>query len=321
MNQNPEEKSFLFKPGQFLGPPKIFPPIVSGKIPVSVQFVIPGLKVGNKTKKTIVQLAYKSGADIWGVETNTVENSATKDPATHVTIAFYINLVNGDDEKQRAIISSSRLLVEHFLGLLSFSIGAKLSAVHIQPTTINDKGQYSQILSMSKRTQTPTVKVDFSAVNIENSVVSDDIFSALSWLRRGLAERDSIENFSALMVCLQIMARHIVTQPPIVHNCPSCGVVIDTQGPSITSLMRELIVTHLNASTELFDRLWKARNAIVAHGNLPITPEVLIELTELKFDAATLAFNSIKLGLGMPLDSPPLPNPAFFVTDAFMYID
>ena len=85
--------------------------------------------------------------------------------------------------------------------------------------------------------------------------------------------------------------------------------------------MRELLVSRLGTSTELFDRLWKTRNAIVAHGNRPLTPEVFLELAELKFNAANLAFQSIKLGLGIPLDSPPSPSQAFFVTDAFMYVD
>lgn len=57
------------------------------------------------------------------------------------------------------------------------------------------------------------------------------------------------------------------------------------------------------------------------HGNLPVTPKVLLELTELKYEAAILAYQSIKLSFGMPLDSPPSPQQLFFMTDAFMYVD
>lgn len=320
MSGNSLDSQYLFKPAQFLGRPRIFPPPAQGKIQASVQFIIPGFKLGDRDKKRITQLAHKCGEDIWGIHTNRAENKRTKEPATLVTFAFYVNPTIDEDEDKQVIQSVSRLLAERFLGLLSFFAGKKLSAVNIQPTTIGNEGQYLTILPMVARGSTPPVKVELTA-DIEGLTPSENVFSALFWLRRGLAERDPVENFSALMVCLQIMARHIVVQQPVERHCPSCGAKLETQGPSITSLMRELVVSRLGASPELFNRLWEVRNAIVAHGNRPVTPKVFLELTELKFDAANLAFQSIKLGLGIPLDSPPSPNQAFFVTDAFMYVD
>jgi hypothetical protein len=286
-----------------------------------VQFIIPGLKLGKHDKKNITQLAHKCGIDLWAVDTHLTENTRTKEPATLVTFAFYVNPASNEDENKQVIQSVSRLLVERFLGLLSFFLGTKLSAVNMQYTTTGkEEGHYSKILPVSARTSTPRITLKFP-VDLENIAPNDDVFSALFWLRRGLAERDPVENFSALMVCLQIMARYLVEKQPVTHHCPSCGAELETQEPSITSRMRELVVSRLGAPPKLFKRLWKARNAIVAHGDQPFTPEVFLELTELKFDAANLAFQSIKLGLGMPLDLPPSPNQAFFVTDAFMYVD
>lgn len=254
------------------------------------------------------------------VNTHPSENTRTKEPATHVTLAFYISSTNSEVENHQLFQSVSRLLVERFLGLLSFFAGTKLSAVNIQFTTRKKNGNYSKTLPVSAPTSTPPIIIEFPA-DLEDITPTNDVFSALFWLRRGLSERDPLESFSALMVCLQIMARHIVRLSPVVHYCPSCGVELKTQEPSITSLTRELVVSKLGATKELFDRVWKARNAIVAHGNQPVTAEVFVELTELKFDAVILAFQSIKLSLGIPLDSPPLPDQALFVTDAFMYVD
>lgn len=320
MSKNSQESLYLFKPVQFLGPPKIFPPPAQDKIPASVQFIIPGFKLNNRDKKHITRLAHQCGTDLWGIDTSHAVNNRTKEPATLVTFAFYVATINSENEKHQAIVSTSRLLIERFLGLLSFIAGVKLSAVNIQPTSIDEKGHYTQILHVGRRSHTPSIPMKFPA-GIENIAIPDNVFSALFWLRRGLAERDPVENFSALMVCLQIMARHLVVHQSTVRHCPTCGTELESQVPSITSLIRELVVSRLGTSPELFDRLWRARNAIVAHGNLPVTPEVIIELTELKFDAATLAFQSIKLSLGIPLDSLPSPNQAFFVTDAFMYVD
>lgn len=319
-NNSKNGSKFLFKPVQRLGIPTVFPPPAQGKLPVAVQFIIPGLKLGNKDKKSITKLAQICGMEIWGVDMSRAQHEWTKEPATLATFAFYVSGESSEVESMEIIASTSRLLVERFLGLLSFFTGSKLSFVHLQFTTTGKEGQYTLHLPMRRRSSTPPMRIEFPS-DIDRLSPSDATFSALFWLRRGLAERDPIETFSSLMVSLQIMARQLVVQEPVVRYCKSCGNKYDSQEPSITSLMRELVVSRLGASTQLFNRLWKARNAVVAHGNKTITAEVVLELTDLKFDAAILAFKGIKLGLGMPLDMPPLPNQSFFITDAFMYLD
>lgn len=319
MSENSQDSQHLFKLAQFLGPPKIFPPVIQGKVPVSVKFIIPELKLGKSDKKNVTQLANKCGVEVYDIDTEFTENKRTKGPATLITFAFYIPSVADEAKIGEEAAIASRLLIERFLGLFSFFAGSKLSAVHTQVTTISKEGHYNLRLSPIERGFTSPTKVEFP--NLENIDPSEDIWSALVWLRRGLAERDPVDTFSALMVCLQIIARHIVKQQPIVSKCPSCGEVLKTQEPSITSIVRELVVTRLGANPNLFDRLWKARSAIIAHGNRPLTAEVFVELTELKFDAANLAFQGIKLGLGIPIASPPSPNQTFSITDAFMYVD
>lgn len=320
MSENSQDSQSFFKLAQFLGAPKVFPPPAQGKVPASVKFIIPELKLGKRDKENISQLAHKCGVEAYDIDAEIAQNDRTKKPATLVTFAFYIPSAANEDENREAATLTSRLLVERFLGLFSFFVGSKLSAAHTQAITISKEGHYETRLSPIERSSTSPIRVEFPP-DLKSIAPSENIWSALVWLRRGLAERDPVDTFSALMVCLQIMARYLVEKQPVTHHCPSCGAELETQEPSITSLMRELIVSRLGANPDLFDRLWKARNAIVAHGNRPLTAEVFLELTELKFDAANLAFQSIKLGLGMPLDSPPSPNQAFFVTDAFMYVD
>ncbi len=297
--------SYLFKPVQFLGQPMVFPPPSEGKLPASAQFIVPGLKLGKNAEKRAAELAQNCGVELWGVRTSLVTSERTKEPATLFSFAFYVSPKGGKEANDQLVMSTARLLVEQFLGLLSFLAGIRLSFVHLQATTSGgEEGHYSTILPVTRRVETPRIPIAWPD-DVSRIAPSDDVFSALFWLRRGLAERDPIETFSDLMVCLQIMARHIVVQ----------------RGASLTSLMSELVVSKLGASPELFRRLWTARNAVVAHGNLPVTAEVILELTDLKFEAAILAFKSIKLTLGMPIDEPPSPNQAFFVTDAFMYLD
>jgi hypothetical protein len=201
--------SYLFIPAQNLGPPTVFPPLAQGKLPVSAQFIVPGLKLGNKHKKLLTQLARNCGLEVWAVEAQRLKNKRTEEPATLFTFAFYVTPASTEDKNSEVAMSMSRLLVERFLALLSFFAGIRLSFAYLQATTIGKEGHYVKTLPPVGRASTPPTLVDFPD-DVSNIVPPDDVFSALFWLRRGLAERDPIDTFSSLMVCLQIMARHIV---------------------------------------------------------------------------------------------------------------
>jgi hypothetical protein len=319
VGNNNKGNAFMFKPVQFFGRPSVFPPPIDGKIQAAVQFIVPRLLVDNTDKQIFSELALKCETDIWKMDTQQATNERTKETATLITFAFYIDSADVGNDKNNFIAAKGRLLIERFLGLVSFFFGTKLSAIHIQYSTGGKDRTVSTILPMSIRTSQPTIKLKLPE-NLD-FVLSEEIFSALFWLRRGLAERDPIENFSSLMVCLQIMANKIVPEQIISRTCPFCGSEIEKQQLSITQKMKVLLVDELGASSDLFEKLWKAMNAIVAHGNKPVEFKVFLELTELKFDAVKLAYKGIKLALGIPLNSPPNPDQAFFVTDAFMYVD
>jgi hypothetical protein len=82
--------------------------------------------------------------------------------------------------------------------------------------------------------------------------------------------------------------------------------------------MRELVVERIGAPSDLFERVWQARNAALAQDDEAVTADVLRRLTELKLEAATLCYKAIKLALGTPLDAPPHLDPDLFVTSTLM---
>lgn len=321
MQVNTEGNLYLFKPVKPLGTPTVFAPQVEGKLSISVQFIIPGFTLAKEDKESIDLIARKCVTGFCATDSRQVETSTTKQKATLFTIAFYGNLLSNTAEytDEDQVFFQSLFLVERFVSLLSFFAGSKLSAVQIQPTTIHN-GHYRLILHPTRRTSIPKSIINFPN-NLKDITPNDQTFSAISWLRRGLAERDPVDTFSAFMVCIQIIAMQMVSKQYSEITCPECGAKLGNTQQSITSQVKELLVSRLDASDELFKRIWKARNAVIAHGNIPLTPHVILELTELKFEAANLAYKAVKYSLGMPPDSPPSPNPAFFVTDAFMYID
>lgn len=322
MDKQPYE-THLFVPVKPLFP-NLFAPNERGKISVTLQFVIPGLKLPEKEKSNLYILIKKLFNEIWNAKIQ------CNSQASLIEIAFYIN--EGDDH-HRAIENKSRMIIERFLGILSYSAGIKLSAKNIVPTIFSEKGN-QMILHAQMKTEMPQIRfVIPKELYDKDRIISDEVFSALFWLRRGLAEGDPIDTYNAFMVCLQILAKDWwdkkiasgctpFEQPPTM--CPRCGNDLPKRGqyPPITSLFREYIIREFGASKAEVKDVWSIRNAIAAHGNEPqIDADDFLKITELKFKAAAWAYQGINLALGLDSSGAPKPSSNFFVTDALMHLD
>ena len=309
---------FLFKPSQVLGQPKEFPPLVHGKLPVVVQFIIPQLVIENEDKPAILEYARLSIKDFCQLNIEIVKNKTTNEQATYVTLGFYISEHHSEDnDLSTKVISTSH--VEKFLSLLSFFTGAKLSAVHIQYDIKNEDGSLKKILPMIRRAAVPKIKTELRNYQIVEPP-NEEVFNALLWLRRGLAEHDPIITFSALMVSLEIMSRLKSSIGATSLHCDNCGQICGHYEYHVTASMKDFLVNMLGCSIEKFNELWAARNAIVVHGRKTLSPEEYVKLTELKFEAGNYAYKGMKLCLGIDINFPLSPSPIFYVTDAFMHI-
>jgi len=301
--------TFLFRPSKPLGIPRVIAPQANGKISVSLQFIIPDLDISDADNENYNKLIKNCHTGIWRSSTARMKNKAGA-PATLVTIAYYIDYIEGDLECHQIIENTSRLLIERVLGMVSYCAGIKLRGINIINTTI-DNSTFKAIHNMTGRAQSPKIEFSIPQDLIDKIIPSDKIFTALFWLRRGLAESDPIDTYNAFMVCLQIMARDWwETKNP--------GTAI----PTPTFLFKQYTTTELGADPELIDKAWKKRNAIAAHGNkLNIDADDFIGLTELKFEAVNWAYKGINLALGLDLKNAPRPSQNFFATDALMNVD
>jgi len=310
---------FNYKFVSDLGIPKIIPPDRNKMSSVSVQFVIPGLKIAADREEYEI-LSKKCYSDIWEVDLESSENHNTGQHDTLVTIGFYTPLKPNDRDTYESAKTISILIAERYLGLLSFIAGFKLYYVALQTTLKKKNGNLSKILPANSRSSTEKLKMSIPEKLKADQKLSENIFSALFWLRRGLAEQDPLDTFSALMVCMQILARELVKFEVVSKSCKNCGVELDKSQPSISSLVKKLIVNKLGGDPSTFQRVWKARNAIAAHGNKAVTADVFRDLIALKFETAVLCYNGIKMALSIPVDENPKPSQTFFVSDPFMHV-
>jgi hypothetical protein len=279
-----------------------------------VQFVIPGLTVGKKNTGTFERLALNCSDHVEKARFDRATGDQDKQPGTLVTIAFHYVPATQEEAHKETSERIGRLIAERYVSLLSFAVGERLIAVHQQVSKVKEDGTLSVSLHpQSKRTDRPR-KIDLPDELFQKKP-DESVFKALFWLRRGLSERDHLDAYAALMVALEILAGVLVAPQTTTRLCPKCGAEVDKL---TRSSVKSLVTERLGGSEELFRRLWKARNAIVAHGGQAVTADVLYDVVELKLDAIDLAFKGLKIALDMSIDGSPKPSPAVMITDAFL---
>lgn len=302
---------YTFQPTQLLGQPSVIAPSMSGKISVSLQFIVPDLRIAGIDIERYKKIILRCIDDVWDSDILNDENRDTKARSILVTIAFYIEYIQDKIELHNAIENQSRIIIERFLGIVSYCAGIKVRAINIITTT-RDGSKFVATVNMINKAQFPKVEFSLPQELSEGERLSDEIFTSLFWLRRGLAESDPIDTFSALMVCLQILAR----------NWWELGKKEGEMLPTPTILFRDYLIKEIGVTPGQVKIAWKKRNAIVAHGNkLNIDANDFMGLTELKFDAIMWAYKGINLVLGLDQRNAPRPSQNLFMTPALMNVD
>lgn len=282
--------------------------------------MIPGLHVSKKHYGRLEVMAKACGDDVYGSAFEEVKTTSDIE-CTLVSIAFYAPEKSIEHELRVEVGNHGRLILERFLGALSFHTGLRFSAIEAQTAMAQPDGSYATHLEATSKSHPSKVALEIPEVPFNGRVPSQELFSAMFWLRRGLSSRDSLETYGALMVALQSIAREVVTIGTVEVRCRKCGERFERRPSSITSLVRALVVERLGKPVDLFERMWRARNAITAHGNAVVTASVFLELTELKYEAIELCFRGLKYALGMRVDEPPHAHQYVFVSSAMMYVD
>lgn len=303
------------RPRPFLGPPRVLAPRKDGHVSATVQFIVPGLSLDARQREKAVALFDRIGLTIHQAAIERVANEATGQTGILVSATFYVTDGRAD-AADKDIDTASALLVERFLGMLSFLAGMRCVAVNAQTTRTGDNG-YSTTLDPLSRSSNSRPSLQWPAEPFGAGTPSPHVFNALLWLRRGLAGRDPLATYAALMNSLQAAGQEVVGARPEPGRCSRCGGP-QAQEASEVDWMRDLIVDHIGAPLALFESVWAARKAALGQDGQAVTAEVLRRLTELKLEAATLCYKAIKLALGMPLDAPPHLDPDLFVTSTLM---
>jgi hypothetical protein len=316
MPQEGSLRTALNRPRPFLGPPRVLAPRKEGQVSAAVQFIVPGLIASAAERERMIGLFERTGVPVHAAVIERASNEGTGQPGVFVSATFYVP-DGPPEDADRAIDTASSLLVERFLGMVSFLAGVRCVAINAQTTRTGEGSSFSTTLEPSSRAGQAPARLQWPDEPFAGQTPSAHVFNALLWLRRGLAARDPLLTYTALMNGLLSAARDVVGDKPEPGRCSRCGGP-QAQEASETDWMRELVVGQLGASPELFDKVWQARRAALGEDDQAVTAEVLRRLTELKYDAADLCYRAIKRAMGMPLDAPPQLDPSLFVTSTLM---
>ncbi len=243
-------------------------------------------------------------------------------PGVLVSIGFEIDEDTDGNHLHRSLSNISRLLLERFLGLLSFALGIQLRGLHLQFTILHEGGG-TKTIRPSNRTGESTRNLDFPVAFTSGvlPLIDESVFNALFWFRRGLAQQDSINTFNALVTCLEILSKRLVHPLPVVMDvCGKCGEKRRRDAGAMASL-KALLRDVLKCDDDIAGRIIRARNAITVHGGKAVNSEILADLTDLKFETATLACSALSIALEMDPNDAPVIRPEWFITDSDLYLD
>jgi hypothetical protein len=309
-------RTSLVKPRQFLGPPRVLAPRKPGYASATVQFIVPALVVAAEDRPRLLSIFEHVGIEIHAAAIERVANEATNQVGTLVSATFHVAEGQSEEATDTAVDNASALVVERFLGMLSFLTGSKRVAVNAQTTRSRDS-TFSTTLEPTSRSAGDRIPLQLPDERFEGRTPPSSVLDALLWLRRGLAASDSFDTYAALMVTLETIAREVVGTKSTEAVCPHCGSVPSPE-VSVTDMVRAMVVDRLGGPPDLFATIWSTRNEVVARGNGSLTADTFRRLTELKFEAANLCYKAIKLALGIPIDGPPQLDPALFAASALM---
>jgi hypothetical protein len=151
MDEMAKGQTFTFKPTPFLGTPRVIAPPKNGHRSAAVLFVIPGLHIGARERPAFLGIAKACGLDVFDAALE-LGNSQTEDQDyTLVSIAFYVPEGPSEEETSRNVNNVGRLLLERFMGSLSFLARMRFSAVAAQTAVARGDGKFATQLEAQSR--------------------------------------------------------------------------------------------------------------------------------------------------------------------------
>lgn len=183
----------------------------------------------------------------------------------------------GEESATEIIADTGRDVFNYFLDLLTFLSGhtvtvlEPLSLTHEYP----NKSEYRTILFPTKyaNISSPVSLTNTLLLNIE---IDSKIRRILSWIRKGIQEKDVVDSYISLCTALELLANQFEFEGESITICSKCGYKT-LKDPSMRQQVEHFLVNEIGYPDKTFKSIWKTRNDIT-HGHFSRTTREIREL-------------------------------------------
>lgn len=215
--------------------------------------------------------------------------------------------------------------IESILDILSFTLQIPIKRVHFEALDLTPplvlKGERESLIgneppSIQKNTASRQIGDKWSiGINprLIASKLDERVEAALRWYSKGLTSEATVDKFAFFWIALESVSMPIKPRQQVFFRCQKCDHEIQKcpkcfystkHFPETKERLKELVVSKLKKSLNLFEDLWKARN-MMFHGRTKLTSDEVKALLDTIYELRVLTMEALKLQMGLSKNEPP----------------
>ena len=173
---------------------------------------------------------------------------------------------------------------------------------------------YEELIQMS----TPVPLVNKAILSTKLDYKKDRI---LTWLRKGIEERDIINSLLSLYASLEIISDQFPCDKIMSRKCEKCGHNNEIE-PGTRQKVHNLLINIVNYNEEQFKSIWDNTRSKIIHGGINITQEVKSDLENIRNQITLAIIKAMKILLAInPQDPPQETPPNMILGDAVLDLE
>ena len=227
----------------------------------------------------------------------------------------------GGKAATNVVADTGRDMFNFFLDLLTFLSGYVVTV--LKPPVLTHKYLGT---NKSRRIQFPTKQTAISPpVPLTNTFllsveIDSKVRGILSWVRKGLQEKDVVDSFISLCTSLELLANQFKFEAKLVTRCPKCGHETAIS-PGMRQRVEHFLVKEIGCSDETFKSIWETRN-LISHGGFSRTAKSVRELHQIRDKLLFAIIRGTKRLLKMKSSDLPFEEPPYLsFTDPILDIE
>lgn len=224
-------------------------------------------------------------------------------------IWFAVDALGGEPAAD-VVADTGRDIFNFFLDLLTFLSGYPVAV--LKPPVLAHKysgTNESRIILFATRQADLSPPVPLTNTFLLSIDIDSKVRRILSWMRKGLQEKDVVDSFISLCISLELLANQFKFEGKLVTKCPKCGHETAIS-PGMRQQVEHFLVKEMGYTNEIFKSIWETRNPI-SHGGFIRTAKSVRELHQIRDKLLFAIIRGTKRLLNIKSSDPPFEEPPY----------